>query len=112
MNETKFVTCPCSNCSGRIEFEFEHAGETVQCPHCSKPTVLSAPPKKANLIASYRSKSEIEAQLHRIGTVLFWLSVISATIVSFILWNEFFGRTNFREDSYRCERCFISLWRR
>ena len=32
--------CLCQNCSGKIEFETEHAGETTACPHCGLETRL------------------------------------------------------------------------
>lgn len=46
------ITCPCNHCGNNIEFEateFEetggdsknHFGQTVQCPHCKKLTILS-----------------------------------------------------------------------
>jgi len=38
--------CPCNQCSQKIEFEAEHAGETIQCPHCGMDTVLFIPHDK------------------------------------------------------------------
>jgi hypothetical protein len=35
--------CPCNHCSGHIEFDSEHTGETVQCPHCGIDTLLFLP---------------------------------------------------------------------
>lgn len=37
------TTCPCNNCSGRIEFEETRIGESVACPHCGMETVLFLP---------------------------------------------------------------------
>jgi predicted RNA-binding Zn-ribbon protein involved in translation (DUF1610 family) len=34
------VTCNCTTCSGHIEFDSVHAGQTVTCPHCGIETVL------------------------------------------------------------------------
>lgn len=38
-----FVKCPCSNCSNHLEFDQEHAGESVACPSCGIDTVLFIP---------------------------------------------------------------------
>lgn len=38
-----WTVCPCNNCSGKLEFESAHAGETIQCPHCGMETVLFIP---------------------------------------------------------------------
>lgn len=47
MNATdKFVKCGCQFCSGSIEFESEHAGETINCPHCGMETMLFIPPSQ------------------------------------------------------------------
>jgi DNA-directed RNA polymerase subunit RPC12/RpoP len=35
--------CTCNNCSGRVEFEAEAAGQAVACPHCGMETVLHVP---------------------------------------------------------------------
>lgn len=39
----RFVTCLCNQCDQKIEFEAEHAGTTVTCPHCNTDTVLFVP---------------------------------------------------------------------
>jgi DNA-directed RNA polymerase subunit RPC12/RpoP len=38
-----WTVCPCNNCSGNLEFESAHAGETVKCPQCGVDTVLFIP---------------------------------------------------------------------
>ncbi len=38
-----FVTCPCNNCSGHLEFEDSAAGSVVACPLCGRDTVLFVP---------------------------------------------------------------------
>lgn len=38
---TSFVTCECIHCNGKLEFESEHTGTRIKCPHCGKETVLS-----------------------------------------------------------------------
>ncbi len=43
----RFVTCPCQHCAGPIEFDANElngaATATVECPHCHRETVISAP---------------------------------------------------------------------
>jgi hypothetical protein len=40
---SEFLTCPCNNCSGHIEFPADGVGQTVPCPHCGLDTVLFRP---------------------------------------------------------------------
>ena len=45
-----FITCLCTNCSGRIEFPASGVGMEIECPHCKLQTKLyqpSAPLKKS-----------------------------------------------------------------
>ena len=35
--------CSCEHCGGHIEFEAEHSGAVVACPHCRKETTLEFP---------------------------------------------------------------------
>ena len=39
----KFITCPCSNCSNRIEFPYDGVGQSIVCPHCGLDTTLFMP---------------------------------------------------------------------
>src|SRR2546425_12424971 len=39
-----WIVCPCSNCSGHLEFDASYAGTTIQCPHCGLDTILFVPP--------------------------------------------------------------------
>lgn len=36
--------CLCNHCSAHVEFEPEHVGEAVICPHCGLETILYRPP--------------------------------------------------------------------
>jgi len=38
-----FEKCSCGHCSGHIEFDSEHAGQMVACPHCGLETKLYVP---------------------------------------------------------------------
>ena len=38
-----FEKCLCNHCSGNIEFDSEHAGQMVACPHCGLETKLYVP---------------------------------------------------------------------
>ena len=42
MSTDNFVKCECRACGGHLEFPAEAAGETIECPHCGKPTKLAA----------------------------------------------------------------------
>ena len=42
------IECKCQTCSGRLAFEPERAGETIQCPHCKMDTVLFVPSAPSN----------------------------------------------------------------
>jgi DNA-directed RNA polymerase subunit RPC12/RpoP len=47
-----WTVCPCNNCSGNLEFDPEHVGETVACPHCAVDTVLFIPQVPADSLPS------------------------------------------------------------
>ena len=42
MSNPSYVKGECRACGGPLEFPAEGAGETVECPHCGRPTVLAA----------------------------------------------------------------------
>jgi DNA-directed RNA polymerase subunit RPC12/RpoP len=44
--KSELVKCACNHCSARIEFETEHAGETIACPHCGMDTTLYQPQQR------------------------------------------------------------------
>ena len=67
-----WIVCPCNNCSGNLEFDSEHAGETVACPHCGMDTVLLVPrttPVSASRTARW-SLPEILAPVSAVVVVL------------------------------------------
>src|ERR1039458_2881126 len=37
------VTCSCNNCDGHLQFERQHAGARISCPHCGMETQLYIP---------------------------------------------------------------------
>src|SRR5579859_3471534 len=39
---SELITCRCNVCDGHIQFEREHSGSTVTCPHCGMETQLYA----------------------------------------------------------------------
>ena len=55
-----FVTCPCSSCSGHLEFEESVAGSVVPCPHCGRDTALFVP--KAPVAAESGDPEEAQDQ--------------------------------------------------
>ena len=40
------VTCSCNNCDGHLQFERQHAGQRINCPHCGMETLLYVPQSK------------------------------------------------------------------
>src|SRR5712672_2932849 len=54
-----FVKSHCEKCGGHIEFEYEHKGETIDCPHCRQTTALIVPEYRPEL----KPKREQEAAL-------------------------------------------------
>jgi len=40
--------CSCQHCRNHIEFEAEHTGAVVPCPHCGKETTLGPPKLQVN----------------------------------------------------------------
>lgn len=50
MSNNNFVKGECRQCGGHLEFPANAAGETIECPHCGRPTALVAfvSPNKTN----------------------------------------------------------------
>lgn len=44
MSRTKYLKGACQHCGGHLEFEADHIGMTVPCPHCQQETELSLLP--------------------------------------------------------------------
>jgi len=44
------VEYTCNTCSGHLEFDAQHAGGKVCCPHCGKETVLFVPPARLGTV--------------------------------------------------------------
>jgi hypothetical protein len=45
------IKVPCGQCGENLEFESEHVGTTVSCPHCGKNTRLGAGNKPSSLLS-------------------------------------------------------------
>jgi DNA-directed RNA polymerase subunit RPC12/RpoP len=83
----KWSTCPCNVCSAHLEFETDHAGTTIQCPHCNAETVLFVPPP-APVAAQARKPSRpfrafeteprrgLENTLEGAGIFMAWLGLL------------------------------------
>ena len=53
MNLTKNIKGNCQQCGGPFDFPVEGIGQTVDCPHCSKPTELQlATPPATSAVSS------------------------------------------------------------
>jgi len=77
MNPTKTAKCPCIYCSQNIEFDSDHAGETIPCPHCGMETTLYRAPEPEPIQAKPSRKFKIHLkQLAAIAGFLF-LTVIA-----------------------------------
>lgn len=77
--EPQFVTCLCQVCSGKIEFDASHAGESVACPHCGLETTLYAPQVKLTKPAQSVSV-EIKRGVSPLGIASLVLGIIACTI--------------------------------
>jgi hypothetical protein len=56
-----FLKCNCTACSEHIEFDADHAGNTVNCPHCGMETVLYSTEAAASEVQPARRSSESQS---------------------------------------------------
>jgi len=63
------LKCTCNACSGHLEFDATHAGETICCPHCGKDTTLFLPGVRPGTF----SKKHVAMLVVCAGAVLFGL---------------------------------------
>ena len=96
MVEPQYVTCACGACSGLIEFPIEHAGSSVECPHCGEETVLvvrsaiAEPPIRRTEVAPGSSASKrsgwrgARPAQPRSVTVFWWLVSASAVVLAVV----------------------------
>jgi len=70
----QLAKCLCMYCSGKIEFETDHAGESIICPHCQLETKLYVPTPKAptpsNAPTPRPSRSYVRISIAIFATVL------------------------------------------
>ena len=50
---TTYVTCPCQHCAGHVEFDSQHIGTLIRCPHCGAETQLHTPAESFGLSPDY-----------------------------------------------------------
>lgn len=74
--------CRCRHCDQSIEFDSQHAGETVTCPNCGMETILFIP--QSGLIHSAPEK-EVRKTPRRKGISAFKATLIGAAVF-FILF--------------------------
>lgn len=55
------ITNRCPRCNNGIEFESEHVGEAIQCPHCGQDVMLSHAPIVAPVPMPTRVKKKAPA---------------------------------------------------
>lgn len=81
MNDSSYVTCLCRNCSENLEYEINHSGETIQCPHCGKETKLGISQTTLKSAATI-SKRGIENALDTAGVLICSVSCLGGLVLT------------------------------
>jgi len=90
-------TCTCQHCNGLLEYQEEHRGQMVDCPHCGMETRLfampipkpKAPPKQpapknpALERLKWVRQCTCYGWLRDLINIFFWLSIIGAVVTCF-----------------------------
>jgi hypothetical protein len=93
------VTCSCNNCDGHLEFERQHAGQRINCPHCGLETVLYSAEAAASGVQTVQNSSEsksanqLKAKSNSFGleklifgiTRMFVLGLATLTVIGLVL---------------------------
>lgn len=74
-----FSKCNCTACSGHIEFEVAHAGQTIPCPHCGIDTLLFVPGTASP------DRTSKKRQIPKFWMGLLFVLIIFASIVGLLL---------------------------
>lgn len=76
------VTCPCQHCNGKIEFERDHAGTDVSCPHCGietrlfVPHTVPPPPEKLAVQSPPKKRRKRAWGLRIVSIVFFFVGLL------------------------------------
>jgi DNA-directed RNA polymerase subunit RPC12/RpoP len=66
-----FLKCVCAKCGNRLSFPARARGMTINCPHCSQQTVLSAASLSATPVpVAISGAAQIKPQVRTLNTVL------------------------------------------
>lgn len=76
---TMLEKCSCNHCSGHIEFDSEHAGQMVVCPHCGLETQLFAPFNKKTA-QSPSAVQNVSVEVKRVASPLGIASLVIGVI--------------------------------
>jgi hypothetical protein len=107
MTETIYRKTECQHCKGHIEYPSELAGQSVECPHCKRTTLLSTPPPPLPVIQRARASIEkassfagVGCLLQGVGALCFVLAILTfkTAILPIVfgilgLWLLFYGST-------------------
>jgi DNA-directed RNA polymerase subunit RPC12/RpoP len=123
----KWAACICNKCSGRLEFDPNNVGETIQCPHCGMETVLPKPePKRAEIVEQTTYKDtdiagrlefkqiepnrsrNVEEQLEAAGQVFLVVGLIVGTIALAVVLLSAINQGS--ETSINSKAPDIGLW--
>jgi hypothetical protein len=86
-----FEKCSCGHCSGHIEFDSEHAGQMVACPHCGLETELSVAPNKSNSPSPRAIPNNVSVEIKRGVSPLGIASLVLGIIACLFCWIPFLG---------------------
>lgn len=72
--------CSCNHCSGHIEFDSEHAGQMVVCPHCGLETQLFVPFNKKTAPSPSAVQKDVSIEVKRVASPLGIASLVIGII--------------------------------
>src|ERR1035437_9752845 len=81
-----FEKCSCNHCSGHIEFDPEHAGQMVACPHCGLETKLYVPKVPLN-----KPFQNVSVEIKRGASPLGIASLVLGIVACVFCWIPFRG---------------------
>lgn len=77
--------CQCGSCGNGLEFELEHEGTMIDCPHCGEKTILKkAKPAKAARVIRKTEFVGVSSLVQLVGLVLLFFFPIG-TIMGVVL---------------------------
>jgi hypothetical protein len=86
-----FEKCSCSHCSGNIEFDSEHDGQMVACPHCGLETKLFVPLDKSHPSPPRTVPKNVSVEIKRGVSPLGIASLVLGIGACVFCWIPFLG---------------------